>query len=318
MKYSPVNKNASKEAIALLNYLKSIEGKGVIVGQHTQTLEQIELWYQQRVTGKLPALCGFELLSYSPNINYDECDKAALKEINENKDTLKRAFEWAEKGGIITFTWHWFSPIGGRDKSFFSKNTDFDAERALQEGTEENKAFYNDMKQMSNILSEFCEKGIPILWRPFHEAEGNWFWWGAKGMDVSRRLYRAMYRFYTEECGLNNLIWVWNNPKPEGYVGDEYCDIVTRDLYPPEHQHTSLAKEYDEICDVTNEKPFAIGEIGTIPSIDDMCKEGVNWLWFMTWSFDFGASEKFTTNEVFNSQFNHPYAITLDKLPKIY
>ncbi len=315
---TPVNKNLSKNAKALLDYLYEIKGKGIIVGQHTQTLEQKELWYQQDVTGKLPALCGFELLAYSPNINYDTCDEAALKEINENKDTLTKAYEWAQKGGIITFTWHWYSPIGGVDKSFYARNTDFDANKVFVEGSDERKAFFSDMDAMAELLEGFNKKDIPILWRPFHEAEGDWFWWGVKGMDTARKLYRLMFDYYVNVKHLDNLIWVWNNPIPEGYVGDEYCDIVTRDLYPPAHEHKSLKEKYTELERVTLSKPLAIGEIGTIPSIEAICEEKVEWLWFMTWSFAFGASEMFTTNEVFRAQFNHPYAITLDKLPKLY
>ena len=85
------NKNATKEAKALLAYLESIRGKGLIVGQHTQTIEQRELWHIEKMTGKLPALIGFELLAYSPNINYETCDEACLKEVYENRDTLQKA-----------------------------------------------------------------------------------------------------------------------------------------------------------------------------------------------------------------------------------
>ena len=108
---NPVNPNASAQVRAVLDYLESIRGKGIIVGQHTQTMEQRELKQIERVTGKVPALCGFELLAYSPNIHYETCDEECLKEVNENKGTLKRAYEWAERGGLIIFTWHWYSPM---------------------------------------------------------------------------------------------------------------------------------------------------------------------------------------------------------------
>lgn len=314
----PVNKNASAEAISVLNYLSDIKGKGMLIGQHTLTMAQEELEHLEKVTGKLPALCGFELLSYSPNIVEKNCDEEALKEINENRGTLERAYEWAQKGGLITLTWHWYSPIGGKDKSFYSKNTDFDASKVLVEGTPERKAFYSDMDAMAEILQEFKEKKIPILWRPFHEAEGDWFWWGVKGMEVARQLYRLMFTYYTEEKHLDNLIWVWNNPMAEGYVGDEYCDIVTRDCYPPAHEHTSLKEKYEELKGFAPEKPLAIAEIGTLPDVGKIRDDRLDWLWFMTWSGDFALSEKFTTKEFFAQQYNHEFAITLDKLPKLY
>ena len=176
---TPANKNATKEVRAVLEYLESIRGNGMITGQHTLTMAQEELEYIKQVTGKLPALCGFELLAYSPNINWDSCDEAALKELHENEGTLQRAYEWAEQGGLLTFTWHWYSPIGGVDKAFYSKNTEFDAGKVFEEGSAERAAFYHDMDAMAELLQGFRDKHIPILWRPFHEAEGDWFWWGS-------------------------------------------------------------------------------------------------------------------------------------------
>lgn len=143
-------------------------------------MAQEELHLIEKVTGKQPALLGFELLSYSPNINYSDTDDECMTEVTENYGTLKRAWEWAEKKGLITMCWHWFSPLYGRSKSFFSENTDFDASKAVIDGTPENKALLSDMDTMAGILRPFCEKGVPILWRPFHEGDGDWFWWGKK------------------------------------------------------------------------------------------------------------------------------------------
>lgn len=315
---TPVNKNATKEARAVLNYFDSIRGKGIITGLHTLTMEQEELKYIEKETGKLPALCGFELLSYSPNINWDSCDEVCLKELRENQGTLQRAYEWAEKGGLLTFTWHWYSPIGGVDKAFYARNTEFDASKILEEGTEERKAFYHDLDVMAELLQGFADKHIPILWRPFHEAEGDWFWWGVKGMDVARNLYRLMFDYYTREKHLDNLIWVWNNPRPEGYVGDEYCDIVTSDHYPQAHRHTSMKAALDNLKNITKNKPYAIGEIGVIPDVEAAEQEQADWLWFMMWSGVFVLEETYNTAEAYRKQFRANYAITLDKLPKLY
>lgn len=312
------NPNATKEVKEVLEYLENIRGKGLITGLHTQTRVQEELLFIEKETGKLPALCGFELLAYSPNINWESCNEECLKELHENEGTLQQAYEWAEKGGLLTFTWHWYSPIGGVDKAFYAKNTDFDATKVLEEGTPERKAFYHDMDVMAQLLQGFADKHIPILWRPFHEAEGKWFWWGVKGMDVARKLYRLMFDYFTKEKHLDNLIWVWNNPRPEGYVGDEYCDIVSADYYPTAHQHTSMKTQLDSLKKVTANKPYAIGEIGTVPDIDAVEAEGADWLWFMMWSKDFVLVDTYNTAKEYRKQFNAKYAITLDKLPKLY
>ncbi len=84
----------------------------------------------------------------------------------------------------------------GRDKSFYTEHTDFDATKVLQEGTPERAAFYADMDVIADILRRFQDENIPILWRPFHESYGTWFWWGAKGAKVARDLYRLMFDYY--------------------------------------------------------------------------------------------------------------------------
>lgn len=317
---TPCNPNASEEVKAVLKYLSDLSGKGIITGQHTQTTVQKELKYIEKVTGKLPALCGFELLSYSPNINYENSTPECLLEIEENKNTLDNAWDWVlNKKGLITLTWHWFSPFGSWDKGFYAKNTTFDASKAVVEGTEEYNALISDMDHMAGILKEFCDKHIPILWRPFHEADGDWFWWGNKGAEVAKKLYRLMYQRYTNYHKLNNLIWVWNSPLPEGYVGDDVVDVISRDLYPPKYQHTDLKDEYEELISITPEnKLVAIGEIGVAPSIPKLSKTKIPWVWYMIWSNDFGSTDEWTSNEELYTAYHNDYAITLDKLPELY
>lgn len=315
---APCNPNAQPCVYRVLQYLNDLQGKGIVTGQHTQTMEQKELAYIREITGKEPALCGIELLSYSPNIDYESGDEECKKEIDENRGTLEKAWEWAEKGGLITLTWHWFSPLGGWDKSFYTDKTDFDASLAVQEGTKEHTALLSDMDAMAELLRPFCEKEIPILFRPFHEGDGNWFWWGAKGFEVVKTLYRMMYERYTRVHHLDNLIWVWNAPKPEAYPGDDVVDVLTRDMYPPAHEHRDLIKEYEELKQVTEKKPLAIGEIGTLPSITLLAKNKTPLVWYMTWSKDFGSSDKFTSKEKLKEFYDCDYAVTLDKLPKLY
>lgn len=317
--YVPSNKNAQQGVKNVMKYLSEISFNKVLTGQHTQTLAQEELDFIKKNTGKLPALVGFELLSYSPNINYFDTDDECMKEVEENYGTLKRAWEWAEKRGIITFTWHWFSPMGGKGKSFFTRCTDFDPEKAVVDGTAENKALLSDMDVMAGILRPFCKREIPILWRPFHEGEGDWFWWGSKGSEALKKLWRIMYERFTNVHGLNNLIWVFNSPRAEDYPGDDVVDIISRDMYPAEHTHTSQMEMYDELVKITSEpKIVIIGETGTLPSVDKIVAEGVGWASYMTWSKSFCTSERFTTIEVLRQTYNSPNAVTIENLPSLY
>ena len=317
--YTPSNPDAQECVKNVLKYLSDITYEKIVTGQHTQTMAQEELLKIVEITGRQPALLGFELLSYSPNINYLDTDRECMKEVEENYGTLKKAWEWAEKKGLITFTWHWFSPLDGRSKSFFTENTEFDAGEAVIDGTPENKALLSDMDMMAGLLRPFCDKGIPILWRPFHEGDGNWFWWGAKGAEVLKKLYRMMYYRYTNLHRLNNLIWVWNSPVPECYPGDDVVDIISRDMYPEKHVHISQSEMYHELLKITEQpKVTLIGETGTLPDADAVHDEKVGWASFMTWSKVFCLTEEFNSFEYLKKLYASPYAVTLERLPKLY
>ena len=318
MSYTPCNPNASYEARTVLEYLSGLRGDGIVLGQHTQTRAQEELQYIRKVTGKEPALCGFELLAYSPNINRKESSPECLTEVEENENTLENALAWARKRGLITFTWHWFSPLYGADKAFYQKNTPFDARLVIEEGTPERKAFFSDLDAMARHLEPFREKRIPILWRPFHESEGIWFWWGSKGPQTARSLYQEMFKYYTQVHHLDNLIWVWNSPLPEGYVGDSFCDVISRDVYLPDHTQSDYAQAHEELVKITPaDKITALGENGPVPDTDILCKTRVPWTWFMTWSKG-RCSEEATAHEHLRRVYNSGYGVTLDKLPALY
>ena len=314
----PCDAKASKEVVKLLEFLGSIEGKGILAGQHTQSIPMEEISYIEEVTGKKPAVCGFELLGYSPNINRADASPECLKEVDDIIGTLDCAKEWAKNGGIVTYTWHWFSPLGGRDKSFYAEHTDFDASKAIVKGTPEYNAMISDLDKMAEILKDFEKENIPILWRPFHEAEGTWFWWGAKGPVVARDLYRIMFDYFTKEKDIHNLVWVWNCPIKEAYVGDDYCDIISRDLYPEAHAHSAFTPDYNVLKEITAEKGVALAENGVLPDAKALKEEKTNWLWFMTWSHEFCLTEQYNNFDVLKALYADPYTIDFDKLKELY
>lgn len=316
---TPVNPQAQPGARNVLRYLAEISGDKIITGQHTLTMAQEELHHIEQITGKQPALLGFELLSYSPNINYLDTDEACMTEVVNNFGTLKRAWEWAACKGLITLTWHWFSPLGGHSKAFYTANTDFDAARATTEGTPEYEALISDMDAMAAHLKPFCRAGVPILWRPFHEGEGRWFWWGAQGPEPLKKLWRIMYDRYVNHHHLHNLLWVWNAPLPECYPGDDVVDIISRDMYPEKHCHTSQQEKYEDLLRITPAHKVAlIGETGTLPDPEAIHLQQVGWASYMTWSQVFCLSEEFNTFDMLRQVYQSPYAVTKDRLPELY
>lgn len=308
------NKNATKEAKDLLNYLSETAGKAIITGQHTQTIPMEEADYIKNATGKLPKLRGFEMLAYSPNINYEYASEECLTEIYENRNTMDTARAWArETNGIVTLSFHWYSPIGGHDKSFYIKNTDFDASKILTEGTPERIAFYHDMEIISHELQKFHDENIPVLWRPFHESDGEWFWWGAKGPQVARDLYKLMYDYYTNDLHLNNLLWVWNCASENAYPGDDCVDVISVDIYLPEFAKTDYDNQYRHLVDVTSaNKVAALAEVGYIPDIALLEKSHTPWAYYMCWSKEFCIGEQYNSLDHLKSMYSSPYAITAD------
>ncbi len=310
---TPVNPRATKNAVQLLDYLYETAGNGIITGQHTQTVPMEEIDYIRKVTGKEPKLRGFELLACSPNINYEDTSETCMQEVYENRGTLEAAYQWAkETEGIVTFTFHWFSPIGGRDKSFYAEHTDFDASRVLEEGSPERTAFFHDMDVIAESLKRFCEADIPILWRPFHESEGTWFWWGAKGAEIARELYKLMFVHYTQVHHLDNLLWVWNCPLKEGYPGDEYVDVVSVDIYLEKYESTDYREHYEKlVAATTGNKVAALAEVGYIPDIHKLEQSRVPWAYYMTWSKEFCIGEQYNRTEQLKSMYASSYSVTL-------
>lgn len=307
------NPNACASAKKLLNYLSETAGKAIITGQHTQTKLMEEIDYIRDNTGKEPLLRGFELLAYSPNINYDDASQECLTEVYENRETIETALDWARKtNGIVTLTFHWFSPLGGHDKSFYSKNTDFDAEQVIMENTRERAAFYNDMDVIAHELRKFQKADIPVLWRPFHEAEGDWFWWGAKGPVIASKLYCMMYEYYTNILHLDNLIWVWNCPVKEAYPGDEYVDIVSVDVYLTSYEKTDYHIQYEQLIKETSpNKTVALAEVGYIPDINILEQSHIPWAYYMTWSKEFCIGEQYNSLDNLKSMYDSGYSLCM-------
>ena len=309
----PVNPNATKKACELLDLLYSTAGNAIITGQHTQTNPMEEISYIEKLTGKSPKLRGFELLAYSPNINYEDASMDCLTEVYENQNTLDTALQWAKDAdGIVTFTFHWFSPLGGKDKSFYAEHTDFDPVKILEKDSAERKAFYHDMDVIAGELNRFKEADIPVLWRPFHESDGTWFWWGSKGPSIAKELYILMYEHYTNVHHLDNLLWVWNCRTKDGYPGDAYVDVISVDIYLPEYAATDYATEYETLRkETTTTKVAALAELGYMPDIHMLEKSRIPWAYYMTWSKEFCIGEQYNSEITLKDMYQSDYAVTL-------
>lgn len=221
-----MNPDANADAVQLYDYLLSIYGSNILSGQ--QDLSWAE-WVAEQ-TGKTPALVSVDLMDYSPSRVEYQGDIAT---------TVEDAIEFAERGGIVSVLWHWNAPVGLYDteeqpwwSGFYTEATDFNVATALADTTNANYTLLiRDIDAIAEELLRLQDAGVPVLWRPLHEAEGGWFWWGAQGAEPAKELWELMYDRLTNHHGLNNLIWVWNSIAADWYPNPDTVDILSADVY---------------------------------------------------------------------------------------
>jgi mannan endo-1,4-beta-mannosidase len=309
-----INPNSTKEARALLSYLADNFGNHILSGQQeypNSNLKDTNTIYQN--TGKYPAVLGLDFIDNSPS----------RVERGTSADEVKTAIDWWNNGGILTFTWHWNAPKDLLDtpehpwwSGFYTDATRFDVAYALNHpDSEDYRLLIRDIDAISSELKRLQNAGVPVLWRPLHEAEGKWFWWGAKGPEATKKLWKLMYDRMTTYHKLNNLIWVWNSIDAAWYPGDEYVDIVSFDSYPGAFKYGPQSSQYEALVRLSsNKKIVAMAENGPIPDPDLLPVYHANYSWFNTWN-----GMETTENNIAHLQkvYNHDYVITRDELPPL-
>ena len=294
------------------------------------------------ITGKYPAIQGFDFGSYCPCYAWDD-------------GVAGRMIEWTnEKGGICTASWHINVPTRMADytlgepldfsKTTYSEKTDFVTANCLKKGTTEYEYFKLCMENLAKELLKLQEANVPVIFRPFHEAEGNggkdgkgaWFWWAKEGADVYKQLWAYLQDTLEKEYGLHNLIWeqnlyAWSDDSALWYSGDDRVDIAAFDKYNTQYNRhdgktsgPNLDAEtgifYKLVGYVDQNKMVAMAENDSIPSMNNMQVEHAFWLYFCPW-YDSGDA-RFVTGENYQDAaevktlYNSDFCVTLDELPK--
>ena len=277
--FQPVNKHASPEAKKLLSYMYSINGKSILSGEHGD-----ERWLDtvKNITGKYPAVWGNDFIWHG--------DK------DPGQQVVNEAIAKYKEGFIITLMWHQGRPIDnppfGWKESVQAKLTDAQWKELTTNGTELNKRWLAQIDAVAGYLKQLDSAHVPILWRPYHEMNGIWFWWGdKKGKDGIQKLWKMMYARYVNHFHLNNLLWVWGANGPRDIPGDEayaykdfypgkdYVDVLGADVYHKDYEQ----KDYNELLDVAKGKLIALTEVGELPSVT-ILKAQPKWVWFLVWN----------------------------------
>ena len=333
------NPNASASAKRLYNYLCDQYGNHIIAGQqeycgeHNYNINadpncknyivdnEAEFTYIKEKTGKQPAIRGIDLLAYNSTSTWrDHAPERAIQWVNEYK-------------GIATLTWHWNVPCekGSSKTAFYVESTGntpfttFSITNALEEDTWEHELIMADIKVIAEELKKLKDADVPVLWRPLHEAEGGWFWWGAEGPEACKKLYRFLYDQLTNEYGLDNLIWVWTGytspVSAQWYPGDDVVDIVGYDKYNAADglpNLSSIASTFYSLVKGTDgQKMVAMSENDSIPSLENLVNDRAAWLYFCPWYMNYLTSEQNNPVENLIDIYNSDYCITLDELPDL-
>ena len=330
-----ISNDASEEAKKVYNVLKDLYGKKIVSGVvanvdwNTKEAENVYGW-----TGKYPAM----------NV-YDYINLHASKDVNSagwvDYSDITTAKNWWKEGGIVGAMWHWqVKANNGTDYTCTpgtaAGETSFDASKVYVEGTSENTLAKQQLDQLCGYLKKMQDAGIPVVWRPLHEASGNveqysggkaWFWWGAKGADVYKQLWQWMYNYMVKTKGLNNLIWVWTSQTKDNnwYPGDAYVDIIGRDNYGA--TAATLATEYEAQKAAYPNKMITLSECGNSEStemakLSSIWDAGSRWSWFMTWydgDYNKGASttHKHAGETWWKDAVSKDYVITRDKMKEL-
>lgn len=271
----------------LYSYLMDLYGKKVLSGQH----ELSDINYIRSKTTKFPAIGSFDLIEYSPSRRAYGSNPGRYTE---------NAIQWAtDNNTIIAMMWHWNAPTDlinttGKEwwRGFYTYATTFDIEAVLNDTSSERyQLVLRDIDSIASQLKKIQAAGLPVLWRPLHEAAGGWFWWGAKGPEPLKKLWRLLYQRLTNYHQIHNLIWVFTLERVDTtwYPGDDYVDIVSLDLYPSSTTPPpTLATDWEAIKKIFNgRKPITLSEAGVLFNPDNARIYGTWWSGFTVWTGDF-------------------------------
>lgn len=231
----PVDSLITKETRALWLQLKKMQGKGILFGQQDPTTSGVDwkspvtrsdVW---TVTGTNPALYGWEISGVGNPNNIDSIPFSLLKQ---------RIIEAFGRRGVNTITWHVNNPV--------TNGTAWDTYPSVREILPDSSlsGFYkSQLKEVASFLHQLRTGdaiSVPVIFRPFHENNGNWFWWG-KGHCTPEEyisLWRFTVSYLRDSLHVHNLLYAYSTDMfetPEQYLerypGDDWVDIMGCENY---------------------------------------------------------------------------------------
>ena len=282
-------------------------------------------------SGQYPSIIGMDLACYG--IPLMTCSDSNRTEF------LKALIDYCREGGIITASSHFQNPTGnwtdrGLCRGYLGEAEIWD--ELLSEGSALNRQLKAELDVNADFLRELGNNDVPILWRPFHEMNGGWFWWcitQENGYKVPaekfKALWRYVYNYYEDELGLTNLIWVYSPNNNTGslvdvnysYPGDKYVDMTGLDWYSS-GKYEIGSGSYKQM--MAHGMPVAITEYGgtngdldsieTWNDIQRMYSDGMKITYIMTWTGD----HRFTSAGKAAELMAKPDTLSRDEVFKLF
>ena len=315
----PVTPNASRQARALLQFIYGISGKHTLTGQHNYPdTKDASTLDAAKHSGKTPAV-------YSQDWGFaKDGDKDA---VSARPDIVKECIRQHKLGSIITICWHAVPPTADEPVTFRPRRdanapdgklasvqgqlADKQFDDVLTPGTQLHEHWCSQVDTIASFLKQLQDANVPVLWRPYHEMNGDWFWWGGRRGDRgTATLYRQMFERLVNHHKLNNLIWVWSVDRPEHedrqfkdyFPGDGYFDIASLDCYGEFKQ-----SYYDDLLKIAAGKPIVLGEVGRPPTLEVLEKQP-KWALYVIWA----GMVRMTKQEQLQELVNNPRMLSLE------
>jgi len=304
---------------AVLSYVRELQkNKQTLVGVQVNEYEvYIDCTSADRLaeqTGARPAILGLELMNaiaYPPYAAY----------------LTDRALTQTAAGGLVTMSWHERNPVEvcPRGEFFDCVKKPMTAETlkaVLTKGTPEYKLWLADVDAIAKVLRALGDRGMVILFRPYHEMNGGWFWWGKQ--DAYPQLWDALYDELAVRHKLDNLIWVWSSDRdtPDAQLYSPLRhkpDIVGIDVYETDPDSPKYDAGRANLAATFGATPFALSEVGIVPSRKVL--DTVNPAWVLLWGGEYlnGAWDNNCTlcnkHERVSEFVKLDRMLTLDKMP---
>ena len=278
----PSDPKATPEAVKLYQKMLILESKGMMFG-HQDAFAYGTSWYAQEgrsdvkdVCGDHPAIIGWEL-GHLELGNVYSLDSVYF-------DNIRKGIQYADKiGAINTISWHHRNALtGGTSWDVSSKKT----VESILPGGEKHVLYLQYLDKLADfMLSLKNENGkfIPILFRPYHEHTGSWFWWGKNlcTIDQYKALWRFTVNYLRNEKNIHHLLFSYSTDRfstkeeyLERYPGDDIIDLVGFDLYDNGPEYWSVL---DNCAKIVSQVAAEKGKIGAVTEAGDPTGKKTEW-----------------------------------------